>query len=508
MDFVNGINRNQLVMMDFEADVASDSWARIVDLFVEMLPLKELGFSDVLNEQGRPPYRSADMLKLLMYGYKKKLRSSYALEEACKINLEVIWLMRGLRPSARKIAYFRKDNPKAFKQAFRYFVVLLKDMDLIDGETIAIDSFKIRAQNSLKNNFNQKKIDRHIEYIDKKIAEYENQLDDELNADDEAKIKEKKATQEQRRKEYKAIEKELETSGETQISTIDPDAKSVILHRNVVNVGYNIQAGCDGKHKLFINNTTGRVNDTHALSEMALDAKDLLGINKMNTLTDKGYTTGLHIDICTKNGITTYSSPKAHSSMNNGLYDMQIFEYDALKDSYKCPAGAIMQGNQVIYKKRNHKVKRYTTKSCEACELRTLCTTNKRGRIIERSIYQEAIEANKRRVDENPEYYKLRQQITEHQFGTLKRQWGFTFTLMKGKENVLSEVNLMMMVYNLRRLISIFDINDLKARLKSLVFQIMGISSLYKAPLSTFYFQNLPQRFCFFINLQLINVKG
>ena len=98
MDFVNGIDRDQLVMMDFEANVASDSWARIVDLFVEMLPLKELGFSNVLNEQGRPPYRSADMLKLLMYGYKKKLRSSYALEEACRINLEVIWLMRGLRP--------------------------------------------------------------------------------------------------------------------------------------------------------------------------------------------------------------------------------------------------------------------------------------------------------------------------------------------------------------------------------------------------------------------------
>jgi hypothetical protein len=300
----------------------------------------------------------------------------------------------------------------------------------------------------------------------------------------------------------------LETSGETQISTIDPDAKSVILHRNVVNVGYNIQAGCDDKYKLFINNTTGRVNDTHALAEMALDAKELLQVKKMNTLTDKGYTTGLHIDTCTKNGITTYSSPKAHSSMNNGLYDMQIFEYDTLKDSYKCPAGAIMQGNQVIYKKRNHKVKRYTTKSCESCKLRTLCTTNKRGRIIERSIYQEAIESNKKRVDENPEYYKLRQQITEHQFGTLKRQWGFTFTLMKGKENVLSEVNLMMMVYNLRRLMSIFKINDLKTKLKSFVSQISGLFDPYIASRSIFYFLNHQQQILFFAKLQLINLKG
>ena len=211
---------------------------------------------------------------------------------------------------------------------------------------------------------------------------------------------------------------------ETQLSTNDPDARSVVLHRNVVNVGYNIQAGCDGKHNLFVNNDTGRVNDTHALADMALDAKELLQVEKMDTLTDKGYTTGLHIDTCTKNGITTYSSPKAHSSQNNGLFDMQIFEYDKQNDTYTCPAGAILTTNGTIYKKRKHRVKHYKTKACNGCSLREKCTENKRGRYIERSIYQEALEENEKRVNQNPEYYKLRQQITEHQFGTLKRQWG------------------------------------------------------------------------------------
>ena len=146
-------------------------------MFVDVLPMNELGFEDVLNSEGRPPYRSSDLLKLYLYGYKNKLRSSRQLEHACKVNLEVIWLLKGLRPSARKIAYFRKENAKAFKMAFRYFVVLLKDWELIEGETIAIDSFKIRAQNALKNNFNQNKIDRHIDYIDNKILEYQQQLD-------------------------------------------------------------------------------------------------------------------------------------------------------------------------------------------------------------------------------------------------------------------------------------------------------------------------------------------
>jgi transposase len=508
MDYVKGFDRDQLVMMDFEANVAQNSWARAVDWFVDALPMTELGFKDVLNQEGRPPYLSSDMLKLFMYGYKKKLRSSYQLEEACKINLEVIWLIRGLKPSARKIAYFRKNNPEAFKKAFRYFVLMLKEMDLISGETIAIDSFKIRAQNSLKNNYNQSKIDRHLDYIDRKIDDFEKELDAEDPCNTEKELLEhKKAVLEKRKKEYKNIEKQLNESGELQISTIDPDAKSVVLHRNVVNVGYNIQAGCDSKHKLFINNNTGSVNDTHALADMAIDAKEILGVEKMNTLTDKGYTTGVHIDTCANNNITTFSSPKEHSSQNNGLYDMQIFEYDKEQDTYTCPAGELMKSGGVIYKKRNHRIKRYTTKSCQGCKLRKKCTTNKRGRIIERSIYQEALEENEKRVNENPEYYKLRQQITEHQFGTLKRQWDFSYTLMKGIEHVLTEVNLMMMVYNLRRLMSIVELNELKSRLKNLVLWFLAKYSHNRAFLRQLNLKLQKSTSLFFVNLELLHAS-
>jgi len=181
MDFIQGFDREQLIMMDFESNVVFDSWARIVDFFVDALPINDLGFKNILQSEGRPPYKAADLLKLFLFGYKNKLRSSRELEKACKVNLEVIWLLKGLKPSARKIAYFRKNNSNAFKQTFRYFVLMLKDWDLIDGQTIAIDSFKIRAQNSLKNNFNQNKLDRHFAYIDDKIELFEKQLD--LNDD-------------------------------------------------------------------------------------------------------------------------------------------------------------------------------------------------------------------------------------------------------------------------------------------------------------------------------------
>lgn len=476
MDFITGFNRGQLIMMDFESCLSADSWARIVDMFVDILPMNNLGFEDVLNSEGRPPYRSADLLRLFLYGYKNKLRSSRQLEHACKVNLEVIWLLKGLRPSARKIAYFRKENAKAFKMAFRYFVTLLKDWEFIEGETIAIDSFKIRAQNALKNNFNQKKIDRHIDYIDNKILEYQNQLDTGDNELEDQEIHNKIAYQKTKKEKYLNIEQELRTSGERQISLTDPDSKSVVLHRNIVNVGYNVQAGCDAKHKLFVNNDTGTVNDTHALSPMALDAKELLGTENMRTLTDKGYTTAKHLEICTNNGITPYSSPKAHSSQHNGLYPMIDFKYDEQKDTYTCPAGRTLSTNGSVYNKAGHKVKHYKHRqACKICPVRHLCTANKNGRFIERSIYQEALEENQKRVEENPEYYRLRQQITEHQFGTLKRQWGSTYTLMKGKQNVLSEVNLIMICYNLRRLMSILDPTVLKNKLKELVLQLSGI---------------------------------
>lgn len=474
------IDRNQFSMMALEEMVGKDSYARLVDLFVNALPLDQLGFANVNHEiQGRPPYHPSILLKLYMYGYRHGLRSSNKLQQACLVNVELWWLLKGLRPSARTICYFRKNNATAFKKAFQYFVLMLKDWKLIDGQTIAIDSFKIRAQNSLKNNFNQKKINRHIEYIDNKINEYHTQLDQEDNVDTRTEIESKIANHKQKKENYEALGKELGDSGQTQISKTDKDARAVVLHRNIVNVGYNVQAGCDSKHKLFVNAQTGDVNDTHALADMAIEAKELLDLDKMKTLTDKGYTTGAEIAKCEKNDITTYSSPKEHSSQKNGLYSMNIFEYNKINDTYTCPDGQTMNTNGTTYNKGNHKVKHYKTKACKNCPVRGLCTTNKNGRFIERGIYQETLENNENRVNQNPDYYRLRQQITEHQFGTLKRQWGFTYTLMKEKQNVLSEVYLFFSVYNLIRTLKILGPEKLKNRLKGLFHTVLTKIATY-----------------------------
>ena len=178
MKFIEGTNRKQthLFPISLDESIDADNQVRLIDLFVDSLDLKKFGFKIEFTENGRPAYHPSDLLKLYIYGYLNKTRSSRDLEKYCKRNIEVMWLIKNLCPDHNTISNFRKDNPKAIKKVFRATVSIAKHFNLIGGKLIAGDSTKMRAQNSKKNNFNQKKIDRHIAYIDNKLKEYNQQL--------------------------------------------------------------------------------------------------------------------------------------------------------------------------------------------------------------------------------------------------------------------------------------------------------------------------------------------
>ena len=490
MNHIQGNNRNQIRMLSFEQMVEPESMVRIVDAFVDMLDLENFDFNYFkLNNQGRPPYHPSTMMKLYLYGYQNSIRTCRKLEKACKTNIEVMWLINEQRPHFKTIANFRKDNPKAFKEVFRYFVVILKDWNLIDGKTIGIDSFKIRAQNSLKNNFNEKKVKRHIDYIDKRIAEYEQALDKEF---DDA-IKDKLEHNHQKKENYKNIQKKLKQSGDGQISTTDTDSRAVVFQRNSVKVGYNIQAVSDSKNKLLIAADTGDVNDTKALSVMVEKAQE--NIEEVeNVLADKGYHSGRELKACEKLGVTTFISPKESSSTKkNPDFAMKSFVYDKKEDTYTCPAGELMHTNGKWYNKtlkngrKSYQVKHYKTKACNGCHLRAQCTTNKHGRVIERTEYQKYVTRNNDRVNQNPDYYRQRQQIIEHQFGTLKRHWHFDYTLTSGKEKVLGEVYLIFTGYNLRRLMSIFGFEALMSKMRARLRYVFQEIHVLLTKMTSFY---------------------
>lgn len=469
MPHVTGEERNQLIMISLENTVPHDAFVRVIDAFVDATDLESFGFAHVTcKDDGRPAFHPSVLMKLYLYGYRYGIRTSRKLEREARLNLEAMWLTSCQSPKYKTIADFRKNHSKAFRQVFRSFVLLLKQWDLADGKTIAVDSFKIRAQNSLKNNLNQNKIDRHLEYIDNKISEYEKLLDQADQQEDQLELQEKIKQQRERKESYKATEQQLKDSGQQQVSLTDPDARAVVLHRNIVNVGYNVQASSDSKHKLLVAYDTGDVNDSHALADMAGQTKELLQPEQMDVLADKGYHTGRELQKCEQLGINAYVSPKAPVVKDHNVFPVTDFTYSKQEDCYTCPAAEKLTSNKTWHKHSGKgrvpafRFQRYTTTACKSCSLRSKCTKGKaNGRAIDRSEYAGMIERNSQRVTANPNYYRLRQQITEHPFGTLKRQRGFTFTLVKGKEKVLGEVGLEFIAYNLSRCVSIMGANKL-----------------------------------------------
>jgi len=476
MHHKQGEDRNQMFMFSLESAIAADSFVRVVDAFVDAIDLKSFGFSHVeCEEEGRPPYHPSALLKLYLYGYRYGIRTTRKLEREAQTNIEAMWLLSGLRPKYKTIADFRKNHSKGFREVFRRFVCLLKEWNLIEGKTVAIDSFKIRGSNSLKNNFNDNKLKRHLDYIENQIKEYEALLDANDEEEEKKELEKKITKRREKQVKYEKIKTDLENSGEEQISLTDPDARAVVLHRNIVNVGYSIQASSDSKHKLLVDYDTGDVNDTNALASIAISTKEILGVNKMNVLADKGYHTGEQLEQCHKNDITTYVSPKAPATKDIGLYPITSFVYDKDQDCYICPQGNAMHTNGTWHRhsdnrrsgKGAYSFQRYYTPACKTCKSRPSCTQSKNnGRYIDRSEYAEIIEANAKRVEDNPDYYRQRQQVTEHMFGTLKRQRGFTHALVRKKDNVLGEVGLMFIGYNLTRCISVLGVEKLILALK------------------------------------------
>ena len=475
MDHVEGQDRHQMMMYSLDQLVHPQAFVRIIDAFVDTLDLSSFDFSYFqLKAEGRPPYHPAYLLKLFLYGYQSGIRSCRKLEHACKVNVEVMWLLKGLTPHYKTIANFRKDNAQAFRLVFRHFVFILKDWKLVDGKHIAIDSFKVRAQNSLKNNFNEAKLNRHLDYIDQKLEEYENMLDEEDEPEQIQSIQLKMNRHIQHWDKYCDHLEHLYESGDDQVSTTDPDAKGVILHRNIVNVGYNIQAVSDAKHKLLIGIDTGSVNDTHQLSNMVHRAMDNVGMKRTSVLADKGYHTGAQIAACEELGSLTFVSPKANAANKKyNVFPMEDFKYHPGSDTYRCPNKQILRSNGEYYNRKSKskepiRYKHYKTRACKKCPLKQQCTSSQNGRVLQRTEYQSAIERNNDRVYKNPDYYRLRQQLIEHQFGTFKRHWHFDHVLMKGKEKVLGEISILFTAYNLRRAMSIFGFSALIGHIRTL----------------------------------------
>jgi transposase len=496
MKFIQGQNRNQIALFPVSLDesIDPDNEVRIIDLFVDSLSVKDFGFRTDFPENGRPAYHPADLLKLFIYGYMNKLRYSRDLEKECYRNIEVMWLLKGLRPDHNTISNFRKDNEKSIRKVFRATVQVARHFDLIGGKLIAGDSTKLRAQNSKKNNFNQAKIDRHIAYIDNKIEEYTRALAE--NDGDNQKILHEEIRKHQERKDgYRELEKKLHDSGDPQISLSDPESRQIMVRNNITEVSYNVQTTVDAKNNIPIDYKVTNENDSKAMGNMVQRAKSILRTNEFTVLYDKGFHTGSELKTAQELGVETIvavPSVPSTSQAPDHAYNYEHFKYNREEDTYTCPQGQVLPTNGSWYKQLSSSgsiswFKQYKTKACRTCAVHSCCTKSNDCRLIQRSEYADYYERNLANTREKEHLYKRRQAIVEHPYGTIKRQWGFSYILTKkGKARASADVGFMLVAYNLRRIGNILTSKVLKEYLEMLISLFLAIFGLTEAVLRHF----------------------
>ena len=388
------------------------------------------------------------------------------LEKEAHRNVEVIWLTGRLAPDHKTIANFRRDNGKAVREVCRAFTRFCRDLDLFGGELVAIDGSKFKAVNNKGRNFTDRKLKRSMKDIDKKIDAYLQELDEndakepqerKLTAEE---LKEKIKILRERMKKYKGMQKQMEESGETQISLTDPDSRSMpVGGGRTTDVAYNVQMSVDEKHKIIVDHeVTNQVTDRSLLSQMSERAKEVLGVEELDVLADMGYYDGQQVQDCIEAGITPHI-PKADTSANRklGLFTKNDFNYDPERDCYWCPAGQKLTYRfQTTEKGRD--IKYYASSACAHCPIKNQCTRSKDGRRITRWVYEYVLEDMEARVQDEPEKVKLRKTIAEHPFGTIKRHMDQGYFLMKGLPNVGAEMSLTVLAYSIKRAVKILGV--------------------------------------------------
>lgn len=471
MNHRSGMDRSQTLLFPESLDdyVCPDNPVRFLDAFVESLALNAMGFTKAQCAQtGRPPYDPAALLKLYLYGYLHRIRSSRQLEAECHRNVEVIWLVRKLAPDFKTIADFRKDNLKPLKAVSRQFTLLCRKLELFGGQLLAIDGSKFRAVNARDQNFSAAKLQELIAHTDARLAEYfaaleaADAVEPDTSTPDRAALQEKIAALKEKREWHAELLAQLDQD-QKQVSITDPDTRRMPVAQGTV-VGYNAQLAVDEKHKLIAaDEVTNDVTDYRQLADVALQAKENLQFQQAEVVADRGYFSTAEVSRCVEQGITPYV-PKTDTSTNTkqGLFGKSRFVYDAQKDVYRCPANEELAYRFNTYE-LGREVRYYRTGACRRCGIKAQCTRNKQGRTITREENEHLVDAMAQRMKAHPEKFALRKQLVEHPFGTLKRSLGYDHFMLKGLAKVRTEWSLMTLAYNLKRVFKLVSFQQLMA---------------------------------------------
>ena len=490
--YVKGIDRTQELVLPRTIDeyIDKENPVRFIDGFVDTLDMNSIGFThSETKDTGRPPYNPSDLLKLHIQGYSKRMRSSRVLEDACKTNLDTIWLMKGLTPDFKTIADFRKDNVDRIRGVFKRFVSFLQEIDLVGGEVASLDGSKFKACNAKKRSFHKDNIELRLKRAEERIERYMKKLEknDELDDGEEEDadlvkkrneyLRTKLEKLKKSRDELKEIQKELKESGKDEISLTDPDSR-LMKNNGRIDVCYNAEFAVDKKEKLIVNyDVVNEASDERQLFPMAKDTKEILGVEKLDMPVDTGFVNFLQIKECVENGITPYfsSSSKLDGSDTGGggvpdlvNFGKHKFVYDKKRDVYICPnhKELIFGWTEKHATKSGDAIRRVYSAGadvCNVCPFKTNCTNSKSkvGRRIHRYEAQDVVDELLKKARNEPEKVDERVKLAEHPFATIKRAFNQGYFLLRGLRKVKGEMGLTVLAYDIKRALNIMGTSGL-----------------------------------------------
>lgn len=466
------INRQQPMFLSLEEVVADECMARVIDRFIDACDLKQMKFEAVgMETTGRPAYAAAALSRLHVYGYTNGIRSSRRLAAECERNFEVMWLTGGLRPSYKTIAEFRKHNLRPLQKMFHRFTALCRDWGLVGGELIAVDGTKIKASNNKKRCFNRGKLEERLRSIDQQITAYfeETERNDRLEgAAEGSEAVNRLAALQARKEQYEQYLRQLDESGESQLSITDPDARLMKSQQGSVDMAYNVQSAVDAKAHIILDyDVSLNPSDHHQLSNMVRKVKKRFRLRHFAVLADKGYYNGEDLEKVKRQGVDAIVSKQKPSDPKDQppAFHTDRFNYDNEGDFYTCPAG-----KQLFSRNKKDAPRRFffDKDACRQCPNLRDCASGERGyRTVSRSQYAGIYEEVDERTRQKMDLYKLRQQIVEHPFGTVKFAMQGYYFLLRTRRKVRTEVALLFLGYNLKRAVKALGFDAIMARLEA-----------------------------------------
>ena len=468
--FIMGEDLQQewLLPQSVEEYVSEDNPVRFIDAFVDGVDFATAGIVTQPAVTGRPGYAPEDLLKLYVYGYLNRVRSSRELERLTHRNLEVMWLLKCLRPDHKTISEFRRKHRNVFKQVFRQFNLLCRELKLFGAELVAIDGSIFKAVNSKARNYTQAKLKGLLKAVDKGVGNYLKDL--ERNDASEAAARgpqttgarnlgEKIEALQAAKERYEHMLAQIEASPGSQISLTDPDARLMTksTSKDCI-VGYNVQSAVDAAHHLIVEiEATTQPTDHGQLNRIAQRAKETLGTPKLSVTADGGYYAASDLKAAEAQGIQAHVPAPADKMDNAGLYGREQFRYHRARDEYECPGAERLTRHSDNQEHGRVYEVYYNSSACARCALRPKCTTGK-YRKLKHVAEHELLERIKARMKRAPEVYAQRKALVEHPFGTWKFWWGQGAFLTRGQAAVNVEITLSALAYNLKRAIHVLGV--------------------------------------------------